>query len=253
VLPPPIDEAALDNVVWHALNGPLARFAERAPSARGASPAALRFDPAVAVFGAVEQLDAASWQSLASLLGVGGSCALARAAVSSPPVGWQELARIPLFQMIGESLREQPTFDFELLGPDDFEEMFALATLTEPGPFLLRTPELGRFIGVRREGRLVAMAGQRFRTAGVVEVSAVCTHPDARGEGLAAALTLEIAHFIREQGDVPFLHVTQTNESAVRLYRKLGFRIRRPAEVVVVQWCDDGLAADAPRPGGDGD
>jgi len=240
----------LDNVVWHALNGPLARFAERAPDP---PPQAVRFDPEVAVFAAVDRLDAANWRSLARLLGVGGSCALARAAVPPPPIGWQALARIPLFQMIGESLIVRPTFDFTPLGPDDVDEMFALATLTEPGPFLLRTPELGRFIGVRRQGRLVAMAGQRFRAPGFVEVSAVCTHPDARGEGLGAALTLEIAHDIREQGDVPFLHVTQTNESAVRLYRKLGFRIRRPAEVVVVQWCDDGLAADAPRPGGDPD
>lgn len=243
----PNDEAVLDDIVWHALTGPLARFAERAPKFGGQAAVALRFDPAVTVFGALERFDDGGWRSLAALLGVGGSAALARATVPTPPAGWQELARIPLFQMIAGELIERPSFEFDVLGPGDADEMFALATLTEPGPFLLRTHELGRFIGVRRAGRLVAMAGQRFRVPGFVEVSAVCTHPDARGEGLGGALTLEVAHFIRDRGDVPFLHVTQTNESAVRLYRRLGFRIRRAAEVVVAQWWDDGLAAEVPR------
>lgn len=243
----PIEETVLDNVAWHSLNGPLARFAERASDPEGSPAVALRFDPEVGVFGAVDRLDAASWRALARLLGVGGSCALNRPVVPPPPVGWQELVRIPLFQMVAESLIERTSFDFEQLGPDDADDMLALATLTEPGPFLARTPELGRFVGVRREGRLVAMAGQRIRAPGFVEVSAVCTHPDARGEGLGGALTLEIAHDIRARGDLPILHVAQANESAVRLYRKLGFRIRSSPEVVIVQWCDDGLAPDVAR------
>jgi ribosomal protein S18 acetylase RimI-like enzyme len=80
------------------------------------------------------------------------------------------------------------------------------------------------------------MAGERFRAPGFVEVSAVCTHPDARGEGLAAALTLDVAHSIRRGGDEAFLHVVEENESAIRLYRKLGFEVRRKVRVVFAQW-----------------
>ena len=114
--------------------------------------------------------------------------------------------------------------------------MLALAELTEPGPFLLRTPELGRYVGLRREGRLLAMAGERFRLPGYVEISAVCTHPDARGEGLAGELTLNVAHAIRAGGDEAFLHVLESNENATRLYQKLGFVIRRKVDVVFAQW-----------------
>jgi ribosomal protein S18 acetylase RimI-like enzyme len=243
----PQDGSVLDNPVWHSLNGPLARFVAPGPSAPGTRPAALRVDPEVSVFGALERVDLAGWRSLAEQLGQGGVCALARVGVTPPPVGWQELVRIPLFQLVAGELAERPLVRFEELGPADAQEMFELATETEPGPFLLRTPELGRFIGVRREGRLVAMAGQRFRPPGYVEVSGVCTRPEVRGEGLGTALTLEIARDVRAHGDEPFLHVAQTNETAVRLYQTLGFRIRCAFDVVVVQWWDDGLASNVER------
>jgi len=114
--------------------------------------------------------------------------------------------------------------------------MLALAELTEPGPFMSRTVELGRYVGVRREGRLLAMAGERFRSPGFVEISAVCTHPDVRGEGLGGELTLNVAQSIRRGGDEAYLHVLETNEKAVRLYQKLGFVVRRKVDVVFAQW-----------------
>ena len=95
------------------------------------------------------------------------------------------------------------------------------------------------------------MAGERFRVPGFTEVSAVCTHPSVRGERLGGTLTLEVAHGIRERGEEAFLHLLQTNESALRLYLKLGFRKRREMDVVAAQWHDDGLPADAPRPTSD--
>jgi N-acetylglutamate synthase-like GNAT family acetyltransferase len=131
--------------------------------------------------------------------------------------------------------------------------MLELTGVTEPGPFFVRTHEQGRYVGVRREGRLVAMAGERFRLPGFTEVSAVCTHPDVRGEGLGGALTLEISHGIRARGDEAFLHLLATNETAHRLYLKLGFRDRRQNVVVAAQWHDDGLAWDAPRETNDAD
>ena len=138
--------------------------------------------------------------------------------------------------MVADRLPEPSGLEVVRLGPEDRTEMLALAELTEPGPFLLRTPELGRYVGLRREGRLLAMAGERFRLPGYVEISAVCTHPDARGEGLAGELTLNVAHAIRAGGDEAFLHVLESNENATRLYQKLGFVIRRTVDVVFAQW-----------------
>ena len=243
--PSPQHDEVLDNVVWHALTGPQARFVVRP---RREPPVALRFDPEVALFGAVEgAADRAGWHALAQLLAVGESCAFFRPEVESPPDGWAQQFRGPCFQMVADALPDRRAFDRVELGPADAADMLALVQRTEPGPFFARTHELGRYIGVRRGGRLVAMAGERLRAPGFVEVSAVCTHPDVRGEGLGAALTLEIAHAIRERGDEAFLHVLQTNESALRLYRKLGFRVRRSVDVVAAQWLDDGLPCDAQR------
>ena len=105
--------------------------------------------------------------------------------------------------------------------------MLALATLTRPGPFKERTHQFGGFIGVKDGGRLIAMAGQRMQPVGFVEVSGVCTHPDHRGRGYAAALMRVVAGRIRGRGDTPFLHAYADNRGAIGLYETLGFRFRR--------------------------
>lgn len=117
------------------------------------------------------------------------------------------------------------------LGPDDVGEMLALAKRTNPGPFLPRTIELGRYIGVRDRGELVAMAGERLRVPGWTEVSAVCTAPTHRGQGLASRLVRAVAAGIEARGERAFLHAAATNTGAIRVYEALGFAVRR--EVVV--------------------
>ena len=84
--------------------------------------------------------------------------------------------------------------------------MVELATLTEPGPFRDRTHELGTFYGIFEGDRLLSMAGQRMRVPGFVEVSAVCTHPDARGRGYARIFMSSVMKLILRYGDTPFLH-----------------------------------------------
>jgi predicted GNAT family acetyltransferase len=123
----------------------------------------------------------------------------------------------------------------QVLGDADAADMLALATLTEPGPFLPRTHTMGRFIGVRIDGRLAAMAGERMRFPGHVEVSGVCTHPDFRGKGLARRLSAAVTAEIQRRGEQPFLHAWATNTAAIALYESLGFVVRTAMNVALVK------------------
>ena len=131
----------------------------------------------------------------------------------------------------GERVRE----DIVRLTDADAPEMLALARLTEPGPFLSRTHQMGTFVGIRIDGRLAAMAGERFRFPGHTEVSGVCTHPDFRGRGLARRLSAAVAAGIEARGERPFLHAWKTNRAAIALYESLGFEIRTEVDVRVFE------------------
>ena len=123
----------------------------------------------------------------------------------------------------------------EPLSDADAPEMLALARLTEPGPFLERTPTMGRFLGIRIDGRLAAMAGERLRLPGYTEVSGVCTHPDFRGRGLARRLSATVAAHIESRGEQPFLHAWRSNAAAIALYESLGFELRTEVNVAVLE------------------
>ena len=120
------------------------------------------------------------------------------------------------------------------LGESDAPAMQRLAALTKPGPFASLTHRFGGFVGVRHEGRLVAMAGQRMRIDGYCEVSGVCTHPDHRGRGLAGALMSVVAERILARGETPFLHSYAHNAGAIALYESLGFRYRTNIHLTVL-------------------
>ena len=123
---------------------------------------------------------------------------------------------------------------FAELGAGDVVEMLALTALTEPGPFRQRTYELGGFVGIREEGRLAAMAGQRLALPGFTEVSAVCTHPGFRGRGYALALVAAVAGSIHARGETPILHTLSGNAGDIRIYRSVGFTRRRTLHLAVV-------------------
>jgi len=128
----------------------------------------------------------------------------------------------------------RPDEDLVELNAADAPEMLALATLTEPGPFLTRTHVMGEFLGIRIDGRLAAMAGERFRFPGHTEVSGVCTHPDFRHRGLARRLSAAVAARIQSRGEQPFLHAWKTNRPAISLYESLGFEVRAEVDVKVL-------------------
>jgi ribosomal protein S18 acetylase RimI-like enzyme len=218
----------LDNPVWHSLIGGHSAFAEVNGFAR-------RYHADYSVFGATDVLDHDGWRDLANLVGPGGMAVLFRRDITTPPNGFTFVFDELADQMIAPPDIAVPAQAVIELGAHDAGDMVALAELTAPGPLKLRAHELGRFIGVRDEtGRLIAMAGERFRPAGFIEISGVCTHPDAQGQGLAAALTLHIAAGIQAQGCGAFLHVRHGNANAKRLYDRLGFTTRCVVRVVGV-------------------
>ena len=214
-----MESHVLDNSVWKALSGPQADLAEVYGRAR-------RFPINISPFAAIaDQDDVECWKDLANLVGPGGTVVLTGRELNVPE-SWEKLGGGFGKQMIGEAVLGQPDEEAIELGPEDVPEMLNLIARTEPGPFLHRTVELGGYLGLRIKGDLVAMAGRRIHPPGWIEISAVCTDPAHQGKGLARRLVNAVVAGIRADGDIPFLHVAETNENAIRLYEKMGFTIR---------------------------
>jgi ribosomal protein S18 acetylase RimI-like enzyme len=217
----------LDNAVWESLIGHHARFAERHGRA-------IRYRPDVAPFTAFEDpRDERAWDDAAELVGPRGTVVLP--GVSSAPDGWETVFAGEGVQLIDTRLRAEPDAEAVLLGPGDVPQILELIARTEPGPFLPRTVELGAYLGIRRDGALIAMAGERQHPPGWTEISAVCTDPAFRGQGLATRLVRAVAAGIRERGETPFLHAIATNANAIRLYESIGFTLRRRAPFTAFQ------------------
>jgi GNAT superfamily N-acetyltransferase len=106
-------------------------------------------------------------------------------------------------------------------------ELSALVNLVQPGYFKSKTPQLGRYYGIFKNGKLVAVTGERMQLYGYTEVSAVVTHPEYTGKGYAKQLVAHAARKIFSENKLPYLHVADTNLAAISLYEKLGFVTRR--------------------------
>ena len=209
----------LDNPLWSALTGPQAHLAVR-------NGRAARYPTDVSPFAAVADDSQGAWNELAVLAGERGAVGVA-ATREEPPSGWELVEAIPGVQMDGSRLHVGTDPEAVRLGPADVPEMLDLVARTQPGPFLPRTIVLGTYLGIRRGGALVAMAGERMRPPGWGEISGVCTDPAYRGQGLAGRLVRAVGAVIRERGDVPFLHAAAANAAGIRLYEQLGFTLRR--------------------------
>jgi ribosomal protein S18 acetylase RimI-like enzyme len=166
------------------------------------------------------------WAAVADTVGPGGIVPLAGVEVPPPP-GWTIVMTGEGVQLVDDGVAATPDPGALTLGPHDVPDMLALVERTRPGPFLPRTIELGTYLGFRRDGELIAMAGERMHPPGWTEISAVCTEPAFRGQGLATKLVLAVAAGIRARGERPFMHASAGNPAAIRLYESLGFRIRR--------------------------
>ncbi|MBB2486750.1 GNAT family N-acetyltransferase [Mitsuaria sp. WAJ17] len=230
---PPLDAqpaaTLLDRPVWHSLTGPQRDLARGDALAR-------RYHPEIHLFACAADDSPGALTALARLLPAQGSLYLLQAPPLCLPPGVHVLKEALGVQMLAtRSLNDEPSHpDIQPLGDADAAEMLALAELTQPGPFLAQTHRMGRFLGVRLQGRLAAMAGERMHVAGHTEISGVCTHPDFRGLGLARQLSAAVARQIEARGERPFLHAWRSNEAAIALYESLGFRWRRDMQVAVI-------------------
>ena len=225
-----------DNAVWHALRGAHRVVAE-------GDGRALRYHPDVSVFHAMADDAPESWAALAELTPPPAVAVVFRVLPQTPPPGWEVLASGDGYQMVLPDT-VQVDLDRELAGTDaatgaavslrelgdaDVPAMQELVAVTEPGPFRPRTVELGGYVGVFHDDRLVAMAGRRLRVPGWCEVSAVCTHPDVQRRGYGSLVTRVVAQRIQAEGDDAMLHVASTNTSAHAAYLRLGFVVRATA------------------------
>lgn len=221
------DDARLENPAYAALSGAHSRFAKR-------SGRVLRYAPDVAPFLALPpDASRADWRDAIELVPPGTMAATIHDG-SSLPEALRVTRTFELVQMIGERVAGAHDPEAVTLGPADVPDMLDLVALTDPGPFFKRTIELGRYVGARRDGLLVAMAGERLRFDGWTEISAVCTSPTHRGNGLASRLVSTLIADIQDRSERVFLRVLTANTDAIRLYEGLGFHTRRDRTISVL-------------------
>jgi len=216
----------LDNPIWHALRTRHARFAEGGDLAR-------RYPPAVTPLAGLFEPSPKAYEALFGLLPVHGMAGLFLEVPVRPPKGVVVQTDL-VAQMVWLGTSSPRGGQAVTLDAQDVPEMVRLANLTNPGPFGQRTQELGRYIGIRQDGVLVAMAGERLHLDGYTEISAVCTLPEHRGRGHASALVSQLVYEISARNEIPFLHVRADNPEAIRVYKRLGFVTRRELYVSIV-------------------
>jgi ribosomal protein S18 acetylase RimI-like enzyme len=218
------DQSVLDNPVWSSSLGGHAGLMRVIGGAA-------RFPTDVASFVGVE--DETGWADLHKLVDEGEQ--VAAVGDIEVPADWTVARVLSGVQMATSAPFGAPDAEAVRLGADDVPEMLDLVRRTEPGPFLPRTVTLGTYLGIRRGGALVAMAGERLRPPGWTEISAVCTDPAYRGQGLAGRLVRAVAEGIEARGELAFLHASADNEGAIRVYESLGFHLRRPIPISVIR------------------
>lgn len=215
----------LDTPIWTALTTKQAQLAHTSALAR-------RFQPEMTLLGALAANTAMAFDSLAQLI-QRDSVNLYFISPPQIPTGWEIVRAVELRQMVQETETPPPdpqrsaTPEIIELTPADVPEMSVVYTATRPGRMLCpRIQKLGQFLGVREEGKLVAMGGLRLHIAGYREITTVATLPGHEGRGYATAVVRALVERIRLRGERPFLTVRTDNTRAIEIYRRLGFKER---------------------------
>ena len=223
-------ETMLDNPAWWALNSYHASFALGSDLAK-------RYRPGVLPFAACRSATQNCMDKLDPLITTGESFYLIGDLPPLSPIWVMEL-ELPCAQLIGpKEITVPEDIPMYLLGEADKDEMYELINSMQPGYYNRDTRLLGEYYGIRQDGRLVSMAGERMRLSATSgdspgsgrysELSAICTHPQYTGRQYAQRLIARLCRMQLESGITPFLHVAKSNTRAIRLYEHLGFTHRR--------------------------
>ncbi len=222
-----MDLKVLDNPIWHALANEHNKFSLGGDNAK-------RYPADVAPFAGLRASTPGAFKELAATLDVGQAVALFTDVAPALPSGWNVIRQRPIDQMICTTAGDSEKFQPVRLTASDVQEMRTLTQLTEPGPFAEQTIAMGAFFGVRSaDGQLIAMAGTRLALPRFTEISAVCTHPDYTGKGLARDLVAFLSRRILGEGRIPFLHVKGENRAS-RVYERVGFTHRASITLSVI-------------------
>jgi predicted GNAT family acetyltransferase len=228
---------SLDYPIWTALTTRQSHLGQGDALAR-------RYHPDVAPFAALASETPAAYEALHQLLLPGEQVALLSQDPVSPIDALQTTPLGDLHQMLATQHKSGSADDQGVIALNhaDVKDMLGLVQKAKPGPFAKRTHEMGNNLGIRDQGRLIAMAGERMCIDGYVEISAVCVDDDWRGRGLAGRLVAVLRKQIEQRGQTPFLHVLSGNRSAIGLYERLGFEIRRTFHLTRIGHADPGSA-----------
>jgi predicted GNAT family acetyltransferase len=226
------DHQSLNNPVWQALSNTQAEFGELLGDAA-------IYDPLVSPFGGLRSVSDSAIDDLAGLCEPGRIVAIMHKSITFPDHQALELLEsVQARQMIYTAGKITSDAKYSLMTPAHIQQMIELVTLTNPGPFGPRTIELGNYWGVMAENRLMAMAGERFKPPGWVEVSGVCTHPDAQGSGYAKELVKVLVSQINAKSLGAFLHVrvgSPAETIAAGVYQKIGFQYHQTMNIAVLR------------------
>jgi len=223
----------LDNMIWNAIttgNSNIALVDEVVGC----------YQDDIAPFAAMQQLNEENLEKLYAFLPAGRRVAVCNMDTTLLADNKWELAQqLPCCQMV----YEEPVSSFDTaasklivpLTEEHIPQMLELTALTKPGPFFSKTILFGNYFGIFVDGQLAAMTGQRMHPVPYMEVSAVCTHPDFRGQSYAKTLMLHVMKIIISNSFTPFLHVLTTNTTAIGLYEAIGFRTRKEISIDIIK------------------
>ena len=208
----------LDNPIWTALNSGSASFAYGKGTVRF-------IDRRIGFFAGIPHYDTEHLHQLYEAMDSGMRVIVFPPGYLDLDAKWKVRNDNALLQMV----LDKPSINLSLdesiraLAAADVPEMLALTQLAKPGPFLENTIAFGGYFGFFVDGKLVSMAGTRLAAGPYTEVSAVCTHPDFVGQGLAQRVLPHVRNYIQQKGQIPYLQLYPDNLPALRLYQRLGF------------------------------
>ena len=227
-------QSPLENPAWHALTSGHAHLAITSGNAR-------RYPLDIGAFIAVPEITPETIHDLAQIVPEDNIVGM----IYDDPIehpAWEVQFQGRAMQMVCRvpKLIDRSGVDIVQLSEVDADAMIALTTLTQPGPFFPRTYLMGRYFGIKVDGELVAMAGERLVLEDHTEISAVCTHPDHQRKGYASMLICHVMDILMQENRTPFLHVNPENINAIKAYKKLGFKQARHIGITAYKYLPNG-------------